>query len=138
MPDIFDVRYLGQDLPNNQIVLSGVSFGYVDNPPVWFEVKVPDVESPLRISFSVCRDKSKPEFHFDIGKIQGNQLSLTFFNPSETGASGLTHPLGLLVLEGVVLGFMFHIDKLSGADSFRLSFEFYHGKLGAAKPQGAA
>lgn len=126
----FQVKYLGQNISNNEVILSGTGFGYVDSDvPLWFEVAVAEFESPLMVSLAVKVDKNRSELFFDIGKIQDNQLALTFYNPSFVGASGLTAPVGLLVLGSDIIGFMFHIDRLPNSVCYRISYEFYHGLL---------
>ena len=67
------------------------------------------MDSPLTISFDVKIDKTKSELLFESGKIQDNKLSLTFYNPSEVGTSGLSAPLGLLILEKDILGLRFQL-----------------------------
>jgi hypothetical protein len=132
MSSKFQVNYLGQNLPNNKVILSGTGFGHIGHQPICFEVKVVSFDMPLRILFDVKVDKSKPELSFEKGEIQENQLSLIFYNPSEEGSSGLSAPLGLLVLGNDLLGFMFHIDRLPNSYCYRISYEFYHGTLEAS------
>jgi|AntAceMinimDraft_9_1070365.scaffolds.fasta_scaffold09872_4 hypothetical protein len=126
MSKYFEVDYLGQDVELNIPIMSGVSFGYVDKELV-FEVRIQESQEPLRVEFYVKTDSSKKTPEFEFGKIKNNTLSLYFYNPSESGTSGLNSPISLLSIDSNILGFMFHIDSIPNAIAYRITYEFYHG-----------
>lgn len=120
------VKLLGHDLQVGRVIASGTTFGFINKPPVRFELFVENVDTALVISFAARRDESKPNWHLQVDEIHGNSLGIVFFNPSESGTSGLTRPVGLLSRGDDIFRFMFQMDKLPENDCFRLTYEFYH------------
>ncbi len=135
MSELFQVKCLGQDNKDNVPILSGTSFGYVDQELV-FELRVKESETPLRISFHAIEDKQREKAELTVGVIKNNALDLYFYNPPAIGTCGLTNPISLLKIENNLLGFMFHIERLFNSKCYRMSYEFYHGK--APKDKGVA
>jgi len=125
--EYFKVKYLGLDKKNLIPIKSGIGFGYIDKQLV-FEISTQESEEPLRVSFFAKINKLKKSPEFEIGKIKNNDLEVCFYNPSENGISGLQAPLSLLVVNADILGFMFYLDRVPNSESYRISYEFYHGK----------
>lgn len=125
---MFSVRCIGQDVPQNVPILSGVTFGFMDLELV-FMLNASPMEEPLRISFYAIDNKEKKQFEFEIGNIKNNRMDLKFHNPSENGTSGLNMPISILAFGNDLLGFMFHLERLSNSKCYKLNYEFYHGRI---------
>lgn len=125
---MFKVKSLGQDKPELKPVCSGITFGFLEKELV-FEVTSDSIPIPLRVSFYVKTDKSKKDYEFEIGKIIENSLTLSFYNPSKSGSSGLKLPMSVIRVDRYLLGFMFRIETLLDTDCYQLAYEFYDGLL---------
>ncbi|MFC1524285.1 hypothetical protein ACFL6N_05800 [Thermodesulfobacteriota bacterium] len=129
---IFTVKSLGQNIPNNIPITSGVTFGWVDKELV-FELTMENQTTPLLIKFFLNIDKEAKESGLKIDSIKNNTLRLDFKSNTKSGPVSLFAPLSLLIIKDNILGLMFHIDLLSGSNCYRFSYEFYHGKSTADK-----
>lgn len=125
---MFKVKSLGQDKPEFRPIFSGITFGFMEKELV-FEITSDPVPAPLRVSFYVKADKTKKDFDFEIGEIVENSLTLSFYNPPKSGASGLKLPTAILKIERNLLGFMFKIEPFPGTECYQLTYEFYDGLL---------
>jgi hypothetical protein len=124
---MFTVRSLGHDLETNAVITSGVTFGFFDKP-LKFHVLSEKISAPYFLEFKVVNDEKRKPFELDISNPDLNRTEIVFYNPGRPGASGLKVPLGLISLENkYVLGFMFMIDVLPDAPTYRLTYEFYDG-----------
>lgn len=124
---MFKVKSLGQNNPNNIPIMNGITFGYI-GMPLFFEVEADGIESKLIIELNVLQDKDRKTNEFvSPNNIENNTVRYYYYNPS-IGTSGLTQPIGIQVKTDV-FGFVFYIDYLKDSVTYRLSYEFYHGKL---------
>jgi len=121
------VKSLGQNNPNNTPILNGVTFGFV-GLPLFFEVSHEKIDSALTVEFTVVKDDKKGNNTLDSKGIENNILKITYYNPT-IGTSGLTQPMGYGLFEKEIFAFMFYIDYLKNAITYRLTYEFYHGQL---------
>ncbi|HEY3932048.1 MAG TPA: hypothetical protein VGM58_06715 [Verrucomicrobiae bacterium] len=124
---MFSVKFLGHGLPNKIPILSGVTFGFFDQP-INFEIISEQIQTPYLVDFIVSKDKSKKPFELAFKNLAQDKLQIDFYNPSQSGASGLTAPVGILTLENkYILGFMFMVDVVGDSPGYRMTYEFYDG-----------
>lgn len=121
---MFKVEGLGTSYMGLRSVLTGTSFGALDQP-LHFVVNAEGIDTPLRLTFFVRRDLTKGPGLCQASDIFDNQLILTFFNPAGSGSSGLKHPMTLVTVNGQSISIMFTVDSFIGAPFYKLSFEFF-------------
>ena len=124
---MFEVKSLGQNDPNNVPVLNGITFGFI-GMPLFFEIKHEKIASSLTVELTVKKDDKKKENKIENIGIKKNIWKIDYYNPS-LGTSGLTQPFGIQLFEKEIFAFMFYIDYLKNALTYRLTYEFYHGQL---------
>ena len=124
---MFQVCYLGDGFPNNDVIASGVAFGQLDKP-LTFEVRATDIDKPLLIKF-VCREDSKQKpISLKLGKLHQSTWEIIFYNPVKGGTCGFNQPYGIS-FKDKICGLMCYIDMLQEGKHFRLTYEFYEGVL---------
>ncbi len=121
---MFTVKTLGQDNQKLHRVHGGMTFGFLGKE-IYFEVTTTDVATPLRISFVVKSDESKPSVTFEVGKIVNASLALAFYNPPNSGKSGITSPIAILQSITDSLHLMFKVETSWGSECYELTYEFY-------------
>lgn len=121
------VKSLGQNNPNNKPILSGITFGFI-GMPLFFEVKHEKMDTNLTVEMNVVKDEKKDANTLESKGVENNVLKIQYFNPS-IGTSGLTQPMGFVLFEKEVFAYMFYIDYLKNSQTYRLTYEFYHGQL---------
>jgi hypothetical protein len=126
LSSLFKVTSLGQNNKFNIPICSGLTFGWIEKELV-FKLEMESAEEPLLIKFYLRKDSSRKNVNVSIGEIKDNTITVDYYNSSESGTSGLSHPLGLIETGNNILGFMFHIDSLKDSDCYKISYEFYHG-----------
>ncbi|HET9569785.1 MAG TPA: hypothetical protein VFP20_00025 [Bacteroidales bacterium] len=124
---MLEVISLGQNNPNNLPILNGITFGFM-GLPLFFVVKHKKIETDLMVELLVDNNEKMKPNEFVFNKIENNVLKISYFNPSH-GTSGLVNPFGLKLFDNDIFAFMFYVDYLKGSTSFRLTYEFYQGKL---------
>lgn len=124
---MYTVKYLGQNLPNINPILSGVSFGYFDKP-IFFELQAEVVKNPLLISLTIDINE-KTDNRFEMGKVEDNKTSLLFHLPSKKSIAGLNAPISFIQNDGFVFAMMFEIESRSDSDIYKITYEMYEGKL---------
>lgn len=122
---MFTVRKLPPPEHRLQPILSGLTFGFFDQP-IHFEVQAMDAPGPFLVEFIARRDKSRNAFEISSERASDSTLKVSFFNPAEGGSSGLLAPVILVVAGGFALSFVFIIDVVGAGDavSYRMTYEF--------------
>ncbi len=124
---MFEVKSLGQNNPNKITLLNGLTFGFI-GLPLFFEVRHEKIETNLLVEFTVNNDEKKKSNEFVANKIENNVLKLYYYNPS-IGTSGLVQPISIVQLDSELFALIFYIDYLKNSETYRLTYEFYHGQL---------
>lgn len=125
---MFEIKCLNQNVEQKKLITSGITFGFYDMP-LFFEVKSPLAEKPLMIIFLLEINKDKKPYELSLGKIENNEMKITFSSPSKDRNGGLAQPIGIVMQDKDMLAFMFFCESLGiNSNCYKLSYEFYHGK----------
>lgn len=127
---MFKVTPLGRNVETNKSICSGVMFGFL-NMPLSFKVDSDFISGSLVVNFTVSRDKNFKEMEFRIGAAEGNIQQIYFYNPPKSGSIAIKSPVAIGAIGHDLLAFMFYADLLPDNDCYRMTYEFYHGKIPA-------
>jgi hypothetical protein len=133
--DMFNVEYLHQNIEAITPIISGTTFGYYDLKLV-FKVTSKAVPTPLIINFYVSIDEDK-SLKFSMGKITNNEVDIKFTLQNNSSGGGLKGPTTLIEIDKKVLAFMFYTEGIPNTNVYKLTYEFYNGKLPPEPTKGA-
>jgi hypothetical protein len=123
---------------------SGSLFGFMDEPLSFdMTIKTPKLSRGLRLTLTCKMDPSKKAYEVERATtdLSGDTpISLTFYNPSPGAPSGLLTPAPILFLApartglslATIVSFMFYVDILPKAKTYRLTYEFFEGSVDPA------
>ena len=124
---MYSVIALGQNVPKNKVICSGINFGFLEQP-LTFSVTSERIPEPYPVEFIVSSNKDKKPLELGFQNLSPKGLRIYFYNPAIGGTSGLKTPFGILNLENkYILSLMFYVDTLSSGNAYRISYEFYDG-----------
>ena len=132
---MFNVEYLYQNIEAIRPILSGVTFGFFENP-IFFKINATEITSDLLVSFTVKRKKIEIA-NFNTGKIENNKLNIEYSVPETFTNSGFTNPTSILVVNDKILAIMFQIININNS-SYKFEYEFYEGTVSSQEKKNDA
>lgn len=135
----FRVIPLWEDTPDNVQIEAGVHFGCIGQGIRW-RVTSEMVETPIEFTFKVLLDKGKKkaEIEFKYAPNEERSVAVLVFNPPESGSCGVESPMHILNWDDkFALGFMYQVDRIRGANYYRLTYAFYDSAIRDQTPSVA-